>query len=94
MRIAIVGGVERTAPRLRAAADQAGHALEFHPGHVSGPQSTRLRAMVERSDLVVVVTGVNSHTAVLHARSLARDTGRPLRFVRRLGPSQLRALIA
>jgi hypothetical protein len=93
MRIAIVGGAERIEARLRDLAEAAGHELDFHPGHMSGPASDRLRALVERCDLLVIITEINSHAAVLHARSLARKSGRPVRLVRRLGTSQLRGLM-
>jgi hypothetical protein len=94
MRIGIVGGAERLADRLSAVALAAGHELEFHDGHMQGTASERLRALVERSDVVVIVTQINSHGAVLRARDLARRARRPVRLVRRFGTSQLRALAA
>jgi hypothetical protein len=93
MRIAVVGGVERLEDRLSRVAVEAGHTLEFHPGHMSGPGSERLKNLVERSDLVVIITDVNSHAAVTLARALARRAQRPVRLVRRLGTSQLRAFL-
>ena len=93
MRFGIVGGIERLEPRLRELAGAYGHEIEFHPGHVSGPASERLRSLVERADLVVIVTDVNSHTAVIQARMLAARAGRPVRIVRRFGVSQLRQLL-
>jgi hypothetical protein len=93
MRIGIVGGAERIEARLRTVALAEGHQLEFHPGHMNGNGSERLRAIVDRCDLLVVVTDVNSHAAVLQARELARRTGRPLRLLRRLGTAQLRLLL-
>ena len=93
MRMLIVGGVERAEARLKVVATSVGHELEFHPGHVSGPLSDRLRSMMDRCDLVVIVTEINSHAAVLQARALARRSGRPIRFLRKLGTSQLRALL-
>ena len=93
MRIGIVGGAERIEARLRSVALEGGHELEFHAGHMRGTGSRRLEAIVERCDLLVVITDVNSHTAVLQARELARRSGRELRLVRRLGTAQLRALL-
>ena len=92
MRIGIVGGVERLHDRLSAAASSAGHELEFHDGHMRGTATERLRALIDRSDVVVIVTEINSHGAVLRARSLARRAQRPVRLVRRFGTSQLRAI--
>jgi len=93
MRIGIVGGAERIEARLRTVAVAGGHELEFHPGHMNGRGSDKLRAIVDRCDLLVVVTDVNSHAAVLQARELARRSGRPLRLIRRLGTAQLKALL-
>jgi hypothetical protein len=93
MRIGIVGGAERIEARLRMVASASGHVLEFHAGHMQGTGTRRLEAIVERCDLLVVVTEVNSHTAVLAAREMARRSGRSLLLVRRLGTAQLRALI-
>ena len=93
MRIAVVGGHERIESRLRDVASASGHELDFHPGHMSGPGSDRLRALVDRCDLLVIVTEINSHAAVLHARSLARRSGCPVRLLRRLGTSQLRGIL-
>ena len=94
MRIGIVGGAERLADRLSSVANAAGHQLEFHDGHMRGTASERLRAMIERSDVVVIVTEINSHGAVQQARSLASRAHRPVHLVRRFGTSQLRALAA
>jgi hypothetical protein len=93
MRIGIVGGAERIEARLKDVASAGGHQLEFHPGHMNGTGSGRLKAIIDRCDLVVVLTAVNSHAAVLQARELARRSGRPLRLLQRLGTSQLRALL-
>jgi hypothetical protein len=93
MRIAVVGGVERTEGRLVDIASRAGHQLEFHHGHMSGPASQRLHNLVERADVIVIVTDVNSHAAVSYAREVARRARRPVRLVRRFGSSQLRAFL-
>lgn len=94
MRIGIVGGIDRTANLLQGVAAARGHELELHTGVISGSASAaNLRALVARSELVVVVTDVNSHNAVKTARREARLRNRPLRIVRRIGASQLAALL-
>lgn len=93
MRIGVIGGVEKMETRLRQVAALGGHEVEFHAGHTSGPGADRLRALIERCDLVVIVTDVNSHGAVLKARDLARRAGRVVRFERKFGTSRLRALL-
>jgi hypothetical protein len=92
MRIGIVGGLDRNAPALQALATARGHVLEVHKGVVAGPTSANgLRALVQRADLIIVLTDVNSHNAVKMARVEARRWHRPLRLLRRLGPSQFSA---
>jgi hypothetical protein len=94
MRIGIVGGLERSAPDLKSIARASGHDLELHTGGLAGPASAGgLRALVTRSDLVIVLTDVNSHNAVRMARRQARDSGVPLRLLRRLGATQFTALL-
>jgi hypothetical protein len=94
MRIGIVGGLDRVARELEAVARAGGHQLDTHTGVIAGKAtSTRLRALVVWSDLVFVLTDVNSHNAVRMARQVARAHHRPLRIVRRLGPSHLAAYL-
>lgn len=94
MRIGIVGGLDRNARELEGIAAACGHRLELHTGVMGGPASAAgLRALVTRSDLVIVLTDVNSHNAVRAARRQARVSGRPLRILRRLGASQFAAFV-
>lgn len=94
MRIGIIGGLDRNAPELEAAAAAGGHRVETHTGVVGGSASAAsLRALVARADLVFVVTEVNSHNAVHIARRAARANGVPLRVVRRLSASHLAAYL-
>jgi hypothetical protein len=80
-------------PHYRAAAEDRGHSIEFHTGDLAGTGPSTLEAMVQRSQLVVVVTDVNSHGAVWQARRLARQYACSLVFVRRLGVARLRELV-
>ncbi|HEX2660529.1 MAG TPA: DUF2325 domain-containing protein [Polyangia bacterium] len=94
MRIGIIGGLDRNARELEALTAAEGHHLETHTGVVSGGSSVAsLRALVVRSDLVLVLTDVNSHNAVHLARREARKHHRPLRILRRLGASHLAAFL-
>ena len=93
MRIGIVGGLDRQARELEGMALARGHQLELHTGVVAGSASAAgLRALVVRSDLVIVVTDVNSHNGVRMARRQARLANRPLRLLRRMNVSQFAAL--
>lgn len=94
MRIGIIGGFDRAASVMQGVAEANGHQLELHTGVMAGgASSASLRALVGRAELVVIVTEVNSHNAVLAARREARLRQRPLKIVRRMGPSQLAALL-
>lgn len=91
--IGIVGGVERAGRLLDETANERGTTLELHDGHMRGTGDRALSTLVQRSDLVVVTTDVNSHAAVRRARELARQHGRPCVLVRRLGPKRLATLL-
>ena len=91
--IGIVGGLERSFRLLAVAAQQRGHSLELHDGHMNGTGDRSLAKLVSRSDLVVVTTDVNSHAAVRRARELARLYQRPCVLVRRFGPKRLICLL-
>jgi len=94
VRIGIVGGLDRQARELEGMALARGHHLELHTGVVAGSASAAgLRALVVRSDLVIVVTDVNSHNGVRMARRQARLANRPLRLLRRMNVSQFAALL-
>ena len=94
MHIGIVGGLERGEQRYAAAAASKGHSFEFHAGDMAGRGADTLEALVERSDLVICLTEVNSHAAVLGTRRLSRAIGRRCLLTRRLGLSRFRALLA
>lgn len=94
MHIGIVGGVERGEKRYAAVAASLGHTFEFHGGNTAGRGSDSLEALVERSDIVICVTDVNSHSAVIGARRYARAHGRRCVLTRRVGLSRFRALLA
>lgn len=94
MRIGVIGGLDRNARELQTRALAGGHRLETHTGVMSGPASAGgLRALVERSDLVVILTEINSHNAVRTARQFARLRNRPVKIMRRLNVSQLATLL-
>lgn len=93
MRIGWIGGRERNETQLERIAEQNGHTLEFHSGHVGGRGANDLRALVERSDFVVIVTDVNSHGAVLLAKKLAQRCGRASLVIRRCGTARLQTLL-
>jgi Uncharacterized protein conserved in bacteria (DUF2325) len=94
MRIGLIGGLDRSVPALQTLAAASGHEVRFHTGVMAGPASaTALRALVARSELVIIVTDINSHNAVRAARREARVRGRALKIVRKMGHTQFAALL-
>ena len=93
MRIGIIGGAERTEPQLKRLAFDAGHEVEFHPGHMSSCGAASLEALVTRCDVVLITTDVNSHAAVKAARGWARARGTTALMLRRVGVGRFSELM-
>jgi hypothetical protein len=93
MRIGWIGGRERNETQLERIAAKSGHTLEFHSGHVAGRGADALRALVERSNFLVIVTDVNSHGAVLLAKRVAQQSGCASLVIRRCGKARFQALL-
>jgi hypothetical protein len=94
MNIAIVGGVEHREEQLASVAQRAGHRLEYHGGHVGGRGADGLRAVIERADVVILQTSVNSHGSMYLAKKVARQLGRKFVVVRTCGPARLAMLLS
>jgi len=94
MRIGWVGGVERYEVQLGRLAAAAGHELEYHGGDVRGRGAQALEGLVERCQLIIIVTETNSHGAVLLARKLARQKGRGTLLLRKSGIASFARLLA
>jgi len=93
MRIGIIGGLGRTEPMFRKLAMQSQHTVEFHRGDVGGRGTASLEAVVARSELLVVITAVNSHGSVLLSRKLAKAKGVRRLLVRRLSLGRFAGLL-
>ena len=93
MRIGLVGGLDRSEAQYRQLAERAGHSIEWHTGDLAGRGAGTLESLIERSDLVVVVTAVNSHGAVWRARKLSKLRGKRLLLLARCGVSRFAALL-
>jgi hypothetical protein len=94
MRIAWVGGLDRSKALFTEVAERAGHTLEMHEGHVGGRGSVILEGMVARCELVVIVTELNSHGAVMHAKRMAQRSGRKSMIVRKGSVTSLQRVLA
>ena len=93
MRIGIVGGLSRAETDLSRVAQRAGHEVEFHDGQLRGPSAGALESLIGRSDVVVVVTDVNSHAAMHRTKDILRKNHREAVFVRKASKSRLQQLI-
>ncbi|HVJ16333.1 MAG TPA: DUF2325 domain-containing protein [Polyangiaceae bacterium] len=93
MHIGIVGGVDRGEELFRQIAAHQGVELDFHVGDLAGRGGATLDALVDRSDVVVVVTSVNSHAAVWRARKQAKRLGRRVLLVSHFGVAKFTALL-
>ena len=85
MRVGIIGGVERNQARYEEVARAISCEVEFHHGHMRGRGPEALDTMVERCDLIVIVTEINSHCAVRTAQKLCRKRGRRVLILRKFG---------
>ncbi len=94
MRIGIVGGVERLESHYAKLGKAAGHEVALHDGHTKGRGMNALAQLVDRSDVVIIVTEINSHGAVLFARHRLRGLGREPLLVRRFGLQRFAAFLA
>jgi hypothetical protein len=94
MRIGIVGGLDRSEPLFARLAEAAGHGATFHDGSTSASGVRALEGLVEHSDLVVILTDVNSHGAARLARRMLRERGRTPVLLRRCGSARFGALLA
>jgi Uncharacterized protein conserved in bacteria (DUF2325) len=93
MRIGIIGGLDRGHDRYEKLAASYGHELVCHEGWMTGPRAGSLERLVESCDVVVIVTDVNSHGAVLAARKAMRRRGRLPLILRKCGISRFTAIL-
>ena len=89
----MIGGMDRSESELISAAQRAGHELECHNGRVGGRGFCGLRATIERSDVVIIITGLTSHGSMYAAKKLARLLGREAIILRKCGIARLPLLL-
>jgi hypothetical protein len=92
--VAFVGGIDRIERELVLFGEQIGVDIEAHNGRTGGNGRARLSALVHRTDLVVIITGTNSHNAVHVAKREAAKAGVPVRIMTFCGAAAARALVA
>jgi hypothetical protein len=92
-RVTFVGGHDRVEREIVAFGTQLGIQVEVHNGHTQGNRVDRLIALIHRTDVVVIVTGTNSHGAVHIAKREAAKTGARVRILKSCGAGTARALL-
>ena len=92
-RVAFVGGIDRIEQQIVSFGDRVGVEVEVHTGRTGGSRTARLAAIVRGSQLVVVVTGTNSHNAVHIVKREASRAGVPVRILTFCGAASARALL-
>jgi hypothetical protein len=93
MRIGLVGGLSRSETPFAKLACGAGHELEFHTGEISRHGAGGLRRLVERSDFIIILTGINSHQAVWLAKRAVREFMRPSVVMHKCGIDTFKELL-
>jgi uncharacterized protein DUF2325 len=93
MRIAVIGGRYKNEGMLARIAESRGYEIEFEEGHTAGHGMEGIRKAVSRSELVVIVTDVNSHGAVHTAKKAARLLDRPTLIIQNFGAARLSRLL-
>jgi len=93
MKIGLIGGLTRSEAFFRKMALEKGHELDFHTGELSRRSIEGMRSLVKRSDLIIILTGINSHQAVWLAKQAAREFMRPSVITRRCGPDSFREML-
>lgn len=93
MRIAIIGGRERSNIQLERLAREAGHEVELRDGDLHGSGVQEIRTTMMRADVAIILTNPNSHGAVHVAKAAAKQVGLPTLIVDRLGAARFRALL-
>ena len=94
LRVAFVGGVECVDRQLLALGEELGIAIEVHQGHMKSQSRQRLVSLIARANLLVLVTGVNSHGAVSVAKREAERAGTPIRILKFCGSTRARSLLS
>jgi hypothetical protein len=93
VRIAVVGGLERHESEIARRASTLGHTIEFHRGRVGGRHAAELESVIQRCELAIIVTRVNSHGAMYIAKRAASRHERAALIARSCSPSSFSTIM-
>ena len=89
LRIALVGGLDRLEDKYQEAFEKSGAEFRFHSGVSGGGSAVRLKTLANWADVVVFVTRVNSHNALLIAKGICRKSGKLFLVMHHAGAEQI-----
>jgi hypothetical protein len=89
MSVALVGGLDRLKRQYESAAQQCGITLKIFNGKEAG-----LGEKMGKPEMVILLTGMVSHSARLAVVQCGRSTGVPVIFLHTSGVSGLRRRLA
>ncbi len=92
MKVAIVGGTEKTFPEYRCMVRELGGECLYHDG-CTGSGVDRLRRIISSADVVVCITTLNSHGAMKIAKSICKRRGKRFLVTRERGACSLREML-
>jgi|SRR5580658_10911653 uncharacterized protein DUF2325 len=93
VRVGFVGGHDRVEREIVSLGAWLGVEVEVHNGRTGGNGKERLVALVQRADVVVIVTGTNSHNAVHIAKRAAAKSGTRIQILKACGVDTARLLL-
>jgi hypothetical protein len=93
MKVAVVGGMDRLAPRYCDVIEEMGGEFLSHNGDCSGSRAQVLAQTVCKADIVVYITSVNSHNALHITKATCKKSGSSLNILRSSSPSALKKLL-
>jgi hypothetical protein len=93
IRVGFVGGHERVEREIVSLGACLGVEVEVHNGRTGGNGKDRLVALVQRTDVLVIVTGTNSHNAVHLAKRAAAKSGTRIQILKACGVDTARGLL-
>ena len=94
VRVGFVGGHDRVERQIVSYGEELGVDVEVHNGATNGHAKEKLVSLVHRTDVVVIVTGTNSHNAVHLAKREAAKSGARVRILKSCGAGTAREIIA
>ena len=91
--VTFVGGHDRIEREIIPFGAELGIEVVVHNGQTRGHGAERLVTLIHRTDLVIIITGTNSHNAMHIAKREAAKVGARVRIVRACGTQTARDLL-